>query len=506
MAGVQLPVPTVEGALGAIEDLGAAQDGARTVSLVSPSGSEGDVVAVLGGNESNLSDAFFVGQLSTTAPLAAGSMGQGTPLKSDAVFRYARVQRLKGTAPLRCEVGVAEPSGGNIANAILNGGQAGPLTLGTTNNTSISIFANDVNGYVQDGAGNTTVGTTTDAATTTVQTGDGVLKLLAGAAGQIWMGKSTFFSSVPDSIQILAAGVLAMSSATGNQASLISGAGLVLDAAAQVSLGASDATAIAIGGASVTNFLTAQFGTGGQAAIGSFNALYPNRPESVQIRTANNGDIAIGSARSITLSGALLLAMSPLTGGLPGGYTVQPTDEVVPMAATASKTVLLPAATGSGRVLYFPTGPSTSSGAALALTPNGTDVIGGGLAGAPLNMQGGDGWIIIEDAFAGKWGILGRSRSNVTAFQTGTAYVIAEEDDFVPCNTAGAVTVTLPANPVIGEQHTVVDGTGGAGAHNITVARNGKLINGAAADSTISSNFRQLFFVFLGGAIGWASR
>jgi hypothetical protein len=129
MSGTVLPVTNipggVSGSLGAIEDLGVSQDGARSISLVSPSGSQGDQVEILGGNDPSMDDAFFIGNLFTTNALAGGSAdaGQNSALSTPLVFRYARTVRIAGTAALVCEVGAAAPAGGTIANAILNGGQ-----------------------------------------------------------------------------------------------------------------------------------------------------------------------------------------------------------------------------------------------------------------------------------------------------------------------------------------------------------------------------------------------
>lgn len=172
------------------------------------------------------------------------------------------------------------------------------------------------------------------------------------------------------------------------------------------------------------------------------------------------------------------------------------------VGTTLGRTVNLPAAAGSGRNLRLITGPLTTPANAFVIQPNGTDVIGGGVAGGPVVLGGGDGYLFLEDTAAGKWTILDRSTNNVTSAKTGTAYVIAETDDYVPVNSTTTVTVTLSLTPVIGESHLVVD-TVDASMNNITIARNGQLINGAAANKTIATLLGAKRFTFLGAPLGW---
>lgn len=53
---------------------------------------------------------------------------------------------------------------------------------------------------------------------------------------------------------------------------------------------------------------------------------------------------------------------------------------------------------------------------------------------------------------------------------------------------SAAVQVTLPATPSDGDLVQITDSAANAGTNNITIARNGKSIGGAAADFTINSN------------------
>ena len=70
-------------------------------------------------------------------------------------------------------------------------------------------------------------------------------------------------------------------------------------------------------------------------------------------------------------------------------------------------------------------------------------------------------------------------------------------DYYLLCDTAAAVTVTLPAAPTTGQQYIVADSAGTAATHNITVDGNGNNINGAAT-LTMSTNYEVITLTFNG--------
>jgi len=63
---------------------------------------------------------------------------------------------------------------------------------------------------------------------------------------------------------------------------------------------------------------------------------------------------------------------------------------------------------------------------------------------------------------------------------------------------SAAVTCTLPASPNAGDTIYFVDAGGAFGTNNLTIARNGNTINGAASDHTISTNGLSTGFVYNG--------
>ena len=69
--------------------------------------------------------------------------------------------------------------------------------------------------------------------------------------------------------------------------------------------------------------------------------------------------------------------------------------------------------------------------------------------------------------------------------------------------TGGAFTINLPATPSVGDWAEIWDAAASFGVNTLTVGRNGELVEGAAADFTISTNGVKLKFVYSGGSQGW---
>ena len=88
------------------------------------------------------------------------------------------------------------------------------------------------------------------------------------------------------------------------------------------------------------------------------------------------------------------------------------------------------------------------------------------------------------------------------AVKTAAFNAVAGEGYFVN-TTSGVITVTLPASPSIGDTIAIKDYAGTYATNNLTIARNGKNIQGVANDSLISTNRASLILVFVDDTKGW---
>jgi len=88
------------------------------------------------------------------------------------------------------------------------------------------------------------------------------------------------------------------------------------------------------------------------------------------------------------------------------------------------------------------------------------------------------------------------------AVKTGNFNVTAKEGYFVN-TTSGAITATLPSSPTLGDFVSFIDYAGTFDTNNLTVARNGKPIQGSATDLTVATERAGFTLVFVDNTQGW---
>jgi hypothetical protein len=127
---------------------------------------------------------------------------------------------------------------------------------------------------------------------------------------------------------------------------------------------------------------------------------------------------------------------------------------------------------------------------------NSGNLLATGLASVTGNITGnyfvGNGSQLTGISGSGmSWAI---ANSNVT-MTTSRGYFVD--------TTGGAKTMTLPASAVIGDTVRINDLAGTFGTNNLTVARNGSNIQGAAQDLLVSVNQSSFGLVYSNSTYGW---
>jgi len=167
-------------------------------------------------------------------------------------------------------------------------------------------------------------------------------------------------------------------------------------------------------------------------------------------------------------------------------------------------TLILSGTITAARVIQFPATSktymvynNTSGGYALTLRL--------GAGGNTLSVVNGKMRIVATDGtnWYDVFSLAGLGESWVEKAVGASPYTASDGDNiFCDCS-SGAITITLPASPSIGNQVKIVDGDGNASTNNITVGRNSENIQGTAADLTISTDNAGISLVYYDTGNGW---
>jgi hypothetical protein len=224
-------------------------------------------------------------------------------------------------------------------------------------------------------------------------------------------------------------------------------------------------------GSQTVTFKTAS-GTGVNFTSTGFKFLYSDGTNINEITLAsppggsdtqiqfNSGGTAFGGSADLVWDGSNVtigsqgdLRLADTTGGEYVGLQA-------PTAVSASYTLTFPAATGSADQILVTDGSGNLSFA---------------------DNSGGTSWQAVK----------------TTGFTA-----VAGEGYFIN-TTSGAITMTLPASPTIGDEVSFVDYAGTFDTNNLTIGRNSENIQGSAADLTVSVERAANTLVYTDGTQGW---
>jgi hypothetical protein len=193
-----------------------------------------------------------------------------------------------------------------------------------------------------------------------------------------------------------------------------------------------------------------------------------------------------------------------LGGTAPGGWVITPPEvDISDIDDTFAPTGLTLSPT------YFATAPGASFGAGTPELATGGLMNGWSwtISGTALVFYGHSSTGVKTEylrfnAASGMVGsngfVVGGGSSQTVRLQTGSGNVVAGESVIVDSG-GGASTATLPASPADGDFIEVKR----TGASNVTIARNGKLIENAAADYTLAADKQSLSLRYDTGTGSW---
>jgi hypothetical protein len=180
--------------------------------------------------------------------------------------------------------------------------------------------------------------------------------------------------------------------------------------------------------------------------------------------------------------------------GTTGSFTVE--------VKTVSGTGVTFAAADKGQKFVYSNGTNIID-IALASPPGGTDKQiqfndNGAFGGITMGTAG---QVLTTDGTTASFGDISGGAS-WQAVKT-TAFNVSAGEGYFVNTTSGAITATLPAAPALGDFASFIDYAGTFDTNNLTIARNGKNIQGTAADLTVATERAGFTLIFVDDTQGW---
>ena len=139
-----------------------------------------------------------------------------------------------------------------------------------------------------------------------------------------------------------------------------------------------------------------------------------------------------------------------------------------------------PHSSGQSYTLKFPTGNVTADRFLKVESVSGSGATGVGQLSF-AEVSGGTSWQAVKT----------------------TSFTASAGEGYFINTTSGAITMTLPASPTIGDEVVFIDYAGTFDTNALTVGRNSEKISGSAADLTVSTERAANTLVYTDGTQGW---
>ncbi len=289
----------------------------------------------------------------------------------------------------------------------------------------------------------------------------------------------------------------------------------------------------------LTNPLGGEFIVGGTSIVNSDDLTgYSIANGTSNVKVASNGNITFNSAgnaniMTITGTSAIIAGTANITGnvvlsganvslgavgnlhitGGSNGYVLS-TDGTGNLSwvsqSTSNANIVLDSFTGNGvqTVFQLTTTPTSEDYTIInidgvsqlhsAYTVSNANVT---LSEAPIS--GAKIEVMTFNLGTGGGGGGGNSSGGYTYVEVTANTTASANTKYIVNTDTSNITVTLPNSPSLGTEVGIIDGTGNASLHAITVGRNGGNIQGTASDMTVTTDRSAFTLVYYNAAQGW---
>jgi hypothetical protein len=275
------------------------------------------------------------------------------------------------------------------------------------------------------------------------------------------------------------------------------------------------------------NSVVANLSVPATANLGAVGNITITGGSSGQFLQTNGSGVLSWATASSSGAGALGMSVDTFTGnGVQTNFTLSSTPDSVNYTIATVQGVVQPRSYYSvvGSTLTFSTAPpstslveittitgnaSGSSTYANANVANYLPTFTGNLTAGNINLTfttsstANLGNAVVANYFVGNASLL-------TGLPTGYSYTavsanatMVKATRYIVDTSSSNITLTLPISATLGDEIGIIDGTGNASSHQITVGRNGGNIQGAASDMIVNSDRAAFVMVYYNSTQGW---
>lgn len=131
--------------------------------------------------------------------------------------------------------------------------------------------------------------------------------------------------------------------------------------------------------------------------------------------------------------------------------------------------------------------------------PRGSLIYGNASGNSALLAAGNASYVLTSDGTDIAWQV----PSSAKFVEKTANYTLLAGDKIIVDTSSSALTMTLPSSPTLGDEVSIIDGSGNAATNNITISRNGSNIEGTADDLTLDVDAAAFSLVYYNASRGW---
>ena len=257
---------------------------------------------------------------------------------------------------------------------------------------------------------------------------------------------------------------------------------------------------------------------GGATSIsnGTSNVNIATSGGNVTISTAGNANIMTVTGTGANIAGTLSVSGTTnlgnvgnvtITGGT-NGYLLSTNGSggLSWVASATSSNIVLDSFSGNGVQTVFTLTNAPTSEDYTIINIDGVSQLHSAytVSGANVTLSSAPASGAAIEVMTFNLGGTGSNTSSGYTYVEATGNTTANANTKYIVNTNSAnITITLPSSPTFGTEVGIIDGTGNASVHAITIGRNGSNIQGAASNMTVTTDRSAFTLVYYNASQGW---